>query len=376
MTLPSLATASKTPIYFTTRYRLYHTGVYSLNSTFINRYSDVNSRSSIRIHADYPISVSVVYSYNKNSPSYDLNNHILPVNILSTSYVIPSYSSNSQNQLLVVALNESTTIHIKHYGISKYESLHANETFIYQSSSDISGASITSNRPVAVFSSMPSGYNYHSSTYKSRNLLMQVPPITQGSFHFIVPALPSLVKNYKVRIYSTHTGALVDIHSSSESVRHMHVYENIYYEYSTKGSSALEIFSDSPIMVVQIAENSYGAAMFMTNIPAVSQYMTSYLTFSTHSHYVVIVRYEEALGLLVDGSPLLHNPEVVAHSTPMGNFTLFTIPSTSSNDVVSHISNEPFGLFVFNQGSITSYSAGMNFDIDCVQPTSASQIIG
>jgi hypothetical protein len=237
--------------------------------------------------------------------------------------VIPSYPSNkatySQNQLLVVALNESTTIHIKHYGISKYESLHANETFIYQSSSDISGASITSNHPVAVFSSMASGYNYHSSTYgHSRNLLMQVPPITQGSFHFIVPALPSLVKNYKVRIYSTHTGALVDIHSSSESVRHMHVYENIYYEYTTKGSSALEVFSDSPIMVVQIAENSHGAAMFMTNIPAVSQYMTSYLTFSTHSHYVVIVRYEEALGLLVDGSPLLHNPEVV--------FLLFTVP--------------------------------------------------
>ena len=310
ISFPSTASASKTVDYVTERNYLYDIREYTLNSTFINKKSDPNSRASIRIHARNPISVLAEYRIN----SYVVKNPILPVSLLSTSYVVPSYPRNSASgskaTILVAALNDST-IHIKHYGISETHSIQANKTFIYESYKDISGASITSNYPVAVFSSVDMGshdFNSHSTTY---DLSMQVPPIMKDALHFIIPSLPSDITSYKVRIYSTNSGAHVDIHSTSDSVKHMHVYENIFYEYTAKGSTALEIFSDNPIMVVQVALDSHGNAAFMTNIPATSQFMTSYLTDQSHTAYIVTVRYEEALGLLVDGYPLIHNPETV-----------------------------------------------------------------
>ncbi|XP_045182149.2 uncharacterized protein LOC123540887 [Mercenaria mercenaria] len=385
VTLPTTASASKTPTFVTNRHRVYQTGSFSFNATHINKNSVSSSRSSIKIRSNDPISVLAVYNVN----SYVITNPILPVSSLSTSYVIPSYTQNSfshsQSQMLIVALNDSTTVHIKSYDISNTQRLNANETYVYQPRQDLSGTSITSNYPVAVFSSVTMGYNSPYSSYtrvQTRDLFMQVPPIVKDALHFVVPSLPGVVKSYKVRIYATHIGARVEVHSSSSSKKLMHVYENIYYEYGTKGSTALEILSDNPIMVVQIALNSDGEAMYMTNIPAVSQYMTNYLTDSSHSFYIITVRYEEALGLLADGKPLMHNPEVAAHRTPLGNYTVFTVPMTT-RDIVSHVGDEPFGLLVYGTFDVTrfghfaySYSAGMKFNEDCVYSTHASQIIG
>lgn len=56
----------------------------------------------------------------------------------------------------------------------------------------------------------------------------------------------------------------------------------------------------------------------------------------------------------------------VSHRTPLGNYTIFTIPATY-RDAVSHVGDEPFGLLIYERStsltinSISGHPAGMQF---------------
>ncbi|XP_045182874.2 uncharacterized protein LOC123541446 [Mercenaria mercenaria] len=396
ISLPSTNSASKTPTLVKTRYYAYNYKEVTFNSSMINRFEDTGSRSFIKISSSDDISVLAMYNVN----SYVITNPILPVNFLSSAYIVPSYSPNtvthSKTQLLIVALNDSTSITLQSYhGIYLTKTLKPNEVYMYQDNRDLSGVSINSNHPIAVFSSIvPGSKSFSSHTrWNTAYLSMQVPPIGKYALHFIVPALPNEVQSYKVRIYSPSNLAKVEIHSTSSSTKITEVYERIYYEYNTKGSSTLEIVSNIPIMVVQIALSSTGEAMFMANVPATSQFLSNYWTYikrpsyssipsseSTNT-YIVTIRHEKAAGLLFDNEPVLHNPELVAHKTPLGNYSIFTIPMTS-RDIVSHAVDEPFGLLVYGRSLTTdseSYSyghyAGMEIKSDCTT-TASPPIVG
>lgn len=321
VTLSSTDSASKNPTWETKRYYVYRSTEISFNSSFINKYQSDDAGSSIRIKSDQPIAVLAIYK----ASDYVVATPVLPMSALSTQYALPSYQSNTAShsvaQILVVALNDSTVIRLNGYATSRTILLNQNETYVYQAHQDLSGTSVTSNNIVAIFTSVTKGYSYYSSSHlpsehMTNFLAMQVSPFSKAAVHFIVPALPGEVKTYKVRIYASSEGARVEIHSTSDNTKHMHIYDRIYYEYSTKRSSTLEILSDNPIIVVQIAIDSLGRSMFMTNVPAVSQYLSSYLTDYTQQrsssmNYIVTIPYEEALGLLVNGKPVLHNPELV-----------------------------------------------------------------
>lgn len=321
VTLSSTDSASKNPTWDTKRQYVYRSTEISFNSSFINKYQSDDAGSSIRIKSSQPVAVLAVYK----ASEYVVATPVLPMSTLSTQYVLPSYTRNtashSVTQILLVALNDSTVVRLNSYDTSRTITLNQNETYVYQASQDLSGMSVTSNNPVAVFTSVTKGYSYYSSGQRPSEhitnfLAMQASPFSKAAVHFIVPALPGEVKTYKVRMYASSEGARVEIHSTSDSTKHMHIYERIYYEYTTKGSSTLEILSDKPIIVVQIAIDSHGSSMFMTNVPAVSQYLSYYLTDtalqrSSSTSYIVTIPYEEALGLLVNEKPILHNPEVV-----------------------------------------------------------------
>ncbi|XP_045181977.2 uncharacterized protein LOC123540771 [Mercenaria mercenaria] len=375
--IPSTSSASKTPFQVT------HNAAYGseevvFNSSFITEYQ-ASGRTIpgrvIEISAVYPVSLLMVYDLY----SYIITSPIIPTKSLSEKYLIPAYNTNdnehSQAQILVVAVNDSTVVHIdKHRVISHRKLLNKYETFVYKSNSDLSGYSVSSNNPIAVFSSVTSGYSPNHNDMNAP-LFMQVVPIGLNATHFIVPALAdtSTVRYYKIRIYA-ELNTYVQIHSTTDTTKKVTVFADIFYEVTTESSSTLEIVSHGSIMVQQIALNSQRKALFMTNIPAISQFDTLYYTDYTHSDsaemynmtYIVVIRYDVASGLLVNDRALVHNPDEVASATPLGDYTVLTIPMSAltSRVVVSHLGYKVrFGLFIYGSSGTLAYShsAGMQY---------------
>lgn len=322
ITTYSTGSASKTPIATTKSQYVYQYEEFHFNSTFINKYQDTSPGKLIKIRSDDPMSVMTVY---EASP-YKIVNPVLPSTALSTSYVIPSYQPNtfskSADQFLVISLNESTEVRFEGYetGNMVYP-LSQEEIFVYERTRDLSSTTASSNHPVALFSSVMPG-NLQSAYGKddySYFLSMQVPPMDRYATHFIVPSLvDDVIEYYKVRIYAPVQNAFVEIHSSSDSTQKVHVYHKIFYELTTHCTNVLEIVSDQQLIVVQIALTPSKKALFMTNVPAASQYLSSYTTAgldvkhqSPSNTFVITIPFSEASGLIINRKPMEHNPTEV-----------------------------------------------------------------
>ena len=333
VSLSTTNSASKTPTIITTKEFTYNDGeTVAFNSTFINRYRDISKGDVINITSDRPISLMAEYTFTDGDRTAIITYPIMPTSAWTSDYVIPSYptSGSGKTQLMVVGLNDSTSVRFEGYETgSMVHSVDYKDILIYQRSIDISSTSAVSNHPVAIFSWITTGDVAYSRDKNAvgRSLAMQVPPLDKTAVYFIVPSLTgslhygSSIHGYKVRIYAYSQNAYVEIHKPSAHTQLVHVYNKIYYEFTAKYSSDVyEIVSDSPLVVVQIALNSNNMPLFMTSIPAVSQFMNSYkvkfpYVSSLTRSIVIIVPNTEASGLLINGKPNIHNIESVRNSS-------------------------------------------------------------
>lgn len=322
ITTYNTASASKTPIATTKSQYVHQYEEFHFNSTFINKYQDTSPGRIIMVRSDDPVSVMTVYEM---SP-YKVASPVLPSPALSNSYVIPSYKPNtlskSAAQFLVISLNDSTEVRFEGYetGNMVYP-LSKEEIFVYERARDLSSTTASSNYPVALFASvMPGNLDYRNvDDTPSDFLSMQVPPMDRHATHFIIPPLvDDQIEYYNVRIYAPVQNAFVEIHSSSDSTQKVHVYHKIFYELTTHCTNVLEIVSDQPILVVQIALTAGQTALFMTNVPATSQYLSSYTTAgldvkheSPSNTFVITIPFSEASGLIINRKPMEHNPTEV-----------------------------------------------------------------
>ncbi|XP_045182192.2 uncharacterized protein LOC123540932 [Mercenaria mercenaria] len=396
--------ASKTPTEVTTTYYVYQNKEISFNSSFINQYRNKSTGGVIKITSDSPISLMALYKFADTNNNHIKIHPILPTNALSSSYVIPSYEGNtnyhSKNKFMLVGLNDSTSVRFEGYETgSMVYTVDRNKVFMYEREVDFSSTTAESNHPVAIYSYITIGQvtTMPSNSY-DRSLTMQVPPLDQNAVHFVVPSLPGgSVDRYKVRIYASSQNAVVQIHSTSAHTETVHVYHKIFYELDADGSDILEILSDSPLVVVQIALNSYRQALFMTEIPAVSQYLNSYYVgfpsgifpASPSTKIIITIPSKEVSGLLIDRKPIIHNSSQLKKS-PLGNFTILT-RSASSTVSVTHAGSEHFGVLALGQwqtdinhgfGSTHVYEAygfqaGMQFTKPgCGSVSPSGQVVG
>lgn len=365
VTLQSTNSASKTPTIVRTQYYAYRQGEeLKFNSTFINRYQDISTGGVINITSDEPVSLMVIYKFTDGDKTDMITYPVLPTSVLSTDYVIPSYPASSdyhgKNQFMVVGLHDSTSIRFEGYetGSMVYD-VDDNDIFMYERRVDISSTSAVSNHPVAIFSWITAG-DYSGTPnkgYVGRSLAMQVPPLDESAVHFVIPPLTGdSIHRYNVRIYASARNAQVEIHSTSQSTQYVHVYNKIYYEYTAIFSSdILEILSDNPIVVVQIALNTYSMPLFMTSVPAVSQFMTSYKvnfpyisSYSSQRSVVVTIPYKEASGVLINGDPIIHDTSSLKKS-PLGHYAIIIHKTSRSTLTVDHAGVEQFGVIALRQ---------------------------
>ncbi|KAL4230426.1 hypothetical protein ACF0H5_010808 [Mactra antiquata] len=348
----------------------------AFNSTFINDKDNTSIGGAITIKSSTPVSLLAKYDVGL----YTVSSPIYPVNLLGQYYIIPSFEPNtlshSNTEILVIAINDSTHFNINGYAMSRsiYAVLDKLQTYTYSANRDLSSAVVRSDHPVAVFCTYNMGdLSYNDASSYHQPMTVQLLPADDSAVHFIVPAITisSSIDYYMIRIFAAEEGAHIQIYTSSSNVKNVHVFSGIYYEMQTGSSYSLEIFSDRPIQVFQMPKSkSYSPGLFMVQIPAISQYMTSYLPISADdSKYIVVIPEDEATGLLVDDKPVVHNVDSIANRTPLGNFTVLSIDGHTHSQV-SHIGNVKFGLFVYsksvNQLFSFGYAAGINFNnSDC-----------
>lgn len=391
LTTYSTSSASKTPTAETKKYYVYQSKEFNFNSSFINRYQDTTSGGVIKIRADSPVSVLTVYEMS----SYKVVNPILPTNALSTTYIIPSYTPNtftqSGSQFLVISLNDTTEIRFEGYetGNMVYP-LNKEEIFIYERLKDISSTSAKSNLPFSIFTSVLAGNLHTTGSKYSVYLSMQVPPIDRHAIHFIVPPLEDdFIKHYRVRIYASAQNAFIEIHSNFEKTQKVHVYHKIFYELTTDCSDIVEIVSNAPLVVVQIALDALETALFMMNIPATSQFLDSYATsgldgkhWNPSNMFIITIPFSEASGLIINRRPITHDPTQIAEQTPLGNYTVLSLRTHNTHSTITHVNSVPFGLLVVGQWSYNSdnaaygFQAGMQLTKDCKTGISQTDVSG
>jgi hypothetical protein len=236
----------------------------------------------IEIYADVNISVAVFPAYSANTEGF----LVLPVTALSTRYVAASYHpSGYYSEILVAGVDSNTDVEINYTSNGKAKTQHIQlnqfETYQLIVTYDLSGALITSDKPVAVFSG--SSYSQIPVGIGAVNYIVeQMIPQKYWSNRFIVPPIYPhnffIVKifvdydNTEVHFYNSthHFGSFLDRGSNQETLF---------------GSEPIVILSTKPISVIQYCadnENMYGNP-FMTTVQGISQYENVY-KFATESY--------------------------------------------------------------------------------------------
>jgi hypothetical protein len=155
---------------------------YSLNDTekeaVYNRTTGVSFRT-IHITTDKPVTV---YALNQHTATTDATN-ILPVMALEDDYYHISYATTLLDAYAVIATKNNTQLY--HNG-TPVTTLEAGQVYYHTSSSDMTGAHITSNNPVAVFAlnknaQIPADYKYGDC------LMQQMAPTNTWGRNFFVP---------------------------------------------------------------------------------------------------------------------------------------------------------------------------------------------
>jgi hypothetical protein len=305
----------------------------------------------------------VFLGYNQNTEGF----LVLPVTALSTRYVAASYHPSGQySEILVTGVESNTDVEINYTsnGKAKTEHIQLNQFETYQLlvTYDLSGALITSNKPVAVFSGssysqIPAGIGIVN--YIVEQMIPQkfwsnrfiVPPIYPHNF-FIVKIFVDY-DNTEVHFYNSthHFGSFLDRGSNQEILF---------------GSEPIVILSTKPISVIQYCadnENMYGNP-FMSTVQGISQYENVY-KFVTESYsgvkstVAITLKRNDMSGLSLGGKNISSwNAIIIPVARPMEEYvTIFVNVSYNSLFRLQHTGGIPFGATLYGLLS-TSYSYG------------------
>lgn len=288
--------------------------------------------------ASNPVSLMAFYTFER----YSVPLTIFPVQSLQRTYRVPSLSLpgyDTSSQILVVALNDGTTVELSGFYIKKTFSLNKYEVFsVTLDLIDLSATYVKSNHPVAVFGAA-------DLRTRSRPMIMQAPAIDSRATRFITPT--SGFYGFAVRIYAIYDNTSVSI-NGDKPVR---VYKEIFLEKQFQADPA-DLIANKPIFVTLY--NKFGTYL----VQAVSQFLPSYTVYGQDFINLRSYRYDygfttmitietnKAAGLLMNGVPIIYG-DYEADSVSNSEYTLlFITVKKVGKTTFSHIENTSFGLGV------------------------------
>ena len=339
---------------------------------------------AVRIRSTEPISVVL---FDNNYESSDDSSMILPTSKLSTSYMVvssvplytnfPVYSS----VFGVAALDENTSVNItlqlsdktssvtidgKVYGDSDTLELSMNslETFQVGHGFDLSGTTVRSSKPVAVFSG--NRCNMFSGSFTCSHMMEQLPPVKEWDKTFIVP--PDFNSNGSlIRMMSDVDSNVIFSRNPSDQTSVL-IQAGTFYDLNANSGETVSISSDSPLLVANFVKgtdtNANAGDPYMTIVQGLTQYRDQYRFVAPDEYltnYVTItIPTSSASDLRVNGQPVDQTKIRFQSQINMSgsDYAVLTVEVPSGFTEVNTASLKPFGLVVNGYRSLDSHGFG------------------
>lgn len=288
----------------------------------------------------------------------------LPVDVQSTEYVVLAYPAPySASEFAVVATDDATEVTYVPTadttsgvtaGSSKTTTLNKGEALpVSATNGDLSGTTITSTKPVAVFGGQQCANVPNNTTYFCDYLVEQIPGTGLWGKIFQTVPLKTRIGGDTFRIVAKDDNTAVAINGANVATLNKgQVHQQIIDGQST-------ITADKPVLVAQYSNGTSfdGVASdpFMMLVTPSEQYLSEY-TFTTPAsgfakNYVNVVTPTSAVGqVLLDGAAV-----PAGAFTPIGSsgFSGAQLDLSLGSHTMS--STEPFGTFVYGFDTYDSY---------------------
>ncbi|XP_033759596.1 IgGFc-binding protein-like [Pecten maximus] len=334
------------------------------------------SSKAVWITADDEV---VIYGVNKETYSCDAFLG-LPTDVLGTEYyAITYYPPSRQCELLIVGVNDSTTVNIRvgsaigsryiTWGGTNYYSgntltvtMNRFDTFQLVTYGDLSGTYITSSKAVSVFSG--NRKTNIGSGGSSDHLVEHLTNVDTWGKRFVTVPVPRRTVGDYFKFIASESSTTVTI-SGGYSTSFSLASAGTVVQKTISSSSHCLVVSDKPILLVQFclsqqSSNEESDPMMMI-IPPVEQYGADY-TFATpkyslgsySNYFMFIVKETEKSGLRVDGNAF---PSNTVYNTISGtDYVGGYISVSEGSHTVRHTSPiSVFGGYLYGQARYETY---------------------
>ena len=188
-----------------------------------------------------------------------------------------TYFGLGLTQLLFVACENNTTITFASTTII----LNQMETYLFETSSDITGIRIVSNKPISFFSGSRCT-NVPTNIGNCDHLIEQIPPTATWGTRFLSASFSGRMSGEIYRILASEPSTSVTVNCSTYSQPEIYslVTAGAWQEFTTPDDSFCIIESDNPLLVVEfglgVGLDNIGDPLMMM-IPPIEQYSNSYV---------------------------------------------------------------------------------------------------
>ncbi len=312
----------------------------------------------IRVTSTGPVAV---YGLNRKTASTDAY-MALPVTSLGLEYRVLAYKvtyNNNPSGLSVVATQPSTSLSIfnKQTGSTSVVSLNEGQTYLFTTpgiGEDISGSTVSSNYPVAVFGAVQITTVPDNSCTAADHIIEQMMPLESWGREFVtVPTAGRDGSGDFFRVLAHLPGTQVSVNGSVVAT----LGAGEYYQAILTGYN--QISATEPVLVAQYAKGMTcsGGTIgdpFMMIIPPREQFLTQYTVTTVSgftSHWVNLVASELSLGAIYEDGVLI--PSSVF--TPIGSSGFYGTQRSITQGSHVYTSVNPFGTFVYGWNTADSY---------------------
>ncbi|XP_061170847.1 IgGFc-binding protein-like [Saccostrea echinata] len=342
----------------------------SVHYSMIPAYSVIESKA-IRITTSALSSVVMVDDGEYTSDS----TIVFPIDKLSRYYIISTAqptrgfldsgshftiaaTKDNTHVSIVFAIDHNTTIslHDKEYGRGDTFSVILNnfQTFQIGHKADLSGTTINSSQPVAVFAgNRCNNIGYHGAC----SMLMEmIPPVNEFDNIFIVP--PNINRYQSiVRIISAfHTKVTYTLDGIETTTT---LLKNRYTDFITPENEISLIQSAKPVLVNVFATGSTNPKMYgdpyMNTVPGINQYLNQYIVDVPEGYnfsFAAFIVRNESLSNLQINSTNIYEYTKVFHSTIFVGTFLFSVMTVNVPSGVIQVETTDgsfFGMLIYGQ---------------------------
>ncbi|OWF44660.1 Hemicentin-1 [Mizuhopecten yessoensis] len=342
----------------------------------IRLYGNEMSSKAVFVTADDEV---VIYGVNKETYSCDAFLG-LPTDVLGTEYyAVTYYPPSRQCELLIVGVNDSTTVNIKvgdaigsryitwggtnyYQGNTLTVTMNRFDTFQLVTYGDLSGTYITSSKAVSVFSgNMKTNIGSGGS---SDHLVEHLTNVDTWGKRFVTVPVPRRTVGDYFKFIASESSTQVTIsggYSTSFSLSNA----GTVVQKTISSNAHCLVVSDKPILVVQfcLSQQSSNEASdpMMMIIPPVEQYGADY-TFTTpkyslgsySNYFMFIIKESDKSGLRLDGNAF---PSNTVYNTISGtDYVGGYISVSEGSHTVRHTSPiSIFGGYLYGQANYETY---------------------